>query len=170
MSELQQLTRIMTLLSLPELFDLPQFARQHVEDSAIWLPTAPTAGCFPVSVFCHFLRSWWGAFIHEIFYLSGCISEGGLSEYQFQRKFSSLGRLSGHLPALLDTETPALQLQMLDASHRDMVALRATSQKPVLQGQKTSSHKFESTRRNERPSPVPAPANLAVRKHANASR
>ena len=33
-----------------------------------------------------------------------------------------------------------------------------------------SSRKIESTRQSELPSPVPAPANLAVRKHANASR
>ena len=46
---------------------------------------------------------------------------------------------------------------------RDVVALWAKPQKPVLQGQKTSSH-------SECPSLVPAPANLAVRKHANASR
>ena len=53
---------------------------------------------------------------------------------------------------------------------RDVVALWAKPQKPVLQDQKTSSRKIESTRRSERPSLGPAPANLAVRKRANASR
>ena len=50
---------------------------------------------------------------------------------------------------------------------RDVVVLRAKPQKPVLQGQKT---KIESTQGSELPSLVPAPANLAVQKHANASR
>ena len=35
---------------------------------------------------------------------------------------------------------------------------------------RSGSHKIESTQRNEHPSLVPAPANLAVQKHANASR
>ena len=46
---------------------------------------------------------------------------------------------------------------------RDVVALWAKPQKPVLQAQKTSSRKIESTRRSEHPSLVPAPANLASR-------
>ena len=50
---------------------------------------------------------------------------------------------------------------------RDVVALWAKPQKPVLQGQKT---KQLQDRRSDLPSLVPAPANLAVRKHVNASR
>ena len=37
-----------------------------------------------------------------------------------------------------------------------------TAEASVLQGQKTSSHKIESTRWSELPSLVQAPANLAV--------
>ena len=45
---------------------------------------------------------------------------------------------------------------------RDVVALWAKRPKPVLQGQKTSSRKIESTQWSELPSLVLAPANLAV--------
>ena len=45
---------------------------------------------------------------------------------------------------------------------RDVVVLRAKPQKPVLQGQKTSSHKIESMRRSELPSLVPANASRSV--------
>ena len=78
------------------------------------------------------------------------------------------------LPNTLCLERVTISYTIIDGDRilrgRDVVALWAKPQKPVLQGQKTSSCKIESTRQSELPSLVPAPTNLAVRKHVNASR